>query len=110
MVLTLDGLNAMGFDYSASSPVLVPPQNHVPFIADFASSDRPAHKYVSKYPKPPSLNYLARATDAIAGRKRGRATCDDDAELDDELEASSRPISSHANVHPEPAMRTGMTL
>jgi hypothetical protein len=104
MVLTLDGLNAMGFDYYASSPVLIPPQNHLPF------SDPPAHKYVSRYPKPPSLNYLARATDAIAGRKRGRANCDDDAELDDELEASSRPISSHANVRPEPVMGPGMTL
>jgi hypothetical protein len=106
MVLTLDGLNAMGFDgYYASSPVLVQPHNHLSFIDDPA-----AHKYIPKYPKPPSLNYLARATDAIAGRKRGRAHCDDDSELDDELDASSRPISSHANVRPEPVMGPGMTL
>jgi hypothetical protein len=104
MVLILDAIT-MGFDYYASSPVLIPPQNHLPFI-----TDPPAHKYVSKYPKPPSLNYLARTTDAIAGRKRGRSSCDDDAELTDELETASRPISSHGLVRPEPVMGPGMTL
>jgi hypothetical protein len=130
MVLTVE---AMGFTYYASSPVLIPPQNHCHLIAGLhheagsllhssSSSSSPAapshppdtapsEKYVSKYPRPPSLNYLSRAFDGVAGRKRPRADCDDaEAEADDELEASSRPISRDVHSRPEPIMGPGMTL
>jgi len=85
--------------YASSSPVLIP---HPPSTLPTTTTSK---RYISKYPTPPSLNYLARTSNGVAGRKRSRDGEDDH---DGEVEASSRPIS--ANAKPEPVMGPGMTL
>jgi hypothetical protein len=114
----------MGLNYFASSPVLLPPQNashHLmnhhheggavlePSPSAFQHADAPMRKFISKYPPPPSLNYLARSSNGIAGRKRSRGDIGDDNES--ELEASSRPIAVEpVKSKPEPTFGPGMTL
>jgi len=112
----------MGLNYYASSPVVLPPQNHnhhmvtqqhheggailTPSPSAFQQQSFPAKKFVSKYPTPPSLNYLARPSTGVAGRKRSRDDVNDDHES--ELEASTRPLS--LAVSNEPVMGPNNTL
>jgi len=114
----------MGLNYFASSPVLIPPQsashhlmNHhheggavlEPSPSGFQHPDAPLRKFISKYPSPPSLNYLARSSTGIAGRKRSRGEANDDDES--EIEASSKPITVEpVKPKPEPIFGPGMTL
>jgi hypothetical protein len=86
----------MGLNYFASSPVLIPPSPSV-------FPQPTAKRHVPKYPQPPSLNYLARTSNGLAGRKRSR-----DEDHDVEPDSSSRPIALPAK--PEPIMGPGMTL
>lgn len=111
----------MGLNYYASSPtVVLPPQQpsshwlqHHPHdeiaVADSCAMEvqhPPSPKRTkSKYPTPPSMNYIANCSNGIAGRKRSRADIGDDQE--DEAAA--------ANIEPpkpkiEPIMGPGMTL
>lgn len=69
----------MGLNYYASSPtVVLPQQQH-----DYYSPHQRSHSssamgnFRPKYPTPPSLNYLAAASNATAGRKRSIADVDD---------------------------------
>jgi hypothetical protein len=84
-------------NYYASSPILIP-------HASSALPSTSTKRYISKYPTPPSLNYLARTSNGVAGRKRSRDGEDDH---DSEMEASSRPSIVQT---PEPVMGPGMTL
>jgi hypothetical protein len=80
-----------------------------PSPSTFLNLHAPPKKFVSKYPPPPSLNYLSRSSDGIAGRKRSRGDIGDD--NDGELEASSRPIAIEPiNTQTEPIYGPGMTL
>jgi hypothetical protein len=88
----------MGLNYYASSPVLIP---HSPTTFPQA----PGKRHIPKYPQPPSLNYLARTSTGMAGRKRSR-----DEDHDGEVDASSRPIITIPDSKPEPIMGPGMTL
>jgi hypothetical protein len=87
----------MGLNYYASSPVLIP---HSPTTFP----QPPGKRHIPKYPQPPSLNYLARTSNGVAGRKRSR-----DEDHDGEVDASSRPITL-PDPKPEPIMGPGMTL
>lgn len=121
----------MGLNYFPSSTVVLPPLNPVnhfgrveregsaggamlsPAPAAFANQlhHQPAKKFVPKYPPPPSLNYLARSSNAVVGRKRSRDDNDDqDTSGDDEIQASSRPIMFPPQVRTEPMLGPGMTL
>lgn len=110
----------MGLNYYASSPVLVlPPQHqHDYFIhkphdnmsaaPNFtANPDQPRMRRSSppKFPpRPPSLNYLSKCQDGIAGRKRSRADIHDD----DEKVAAGPVQPPKPKV--EPVFGPGMTL
>lgn len=104
----------MGLDYHASSPCLVlPPSQQPSYLTDFNASHRrtsPAGRrpgsVVRKHPVPPSLNYLAAASNSAAGRKRSIH----DVDPDDLPQDGS--ITVHAPVKPrgEPVYGPGMTL
>jgi hypothetical protein len=118
-------IDAMGLDYYASSPVLLSSQNHShhlmsqqhheggavlePSPAAFQQqpSPFPFKKFVSRYPKPPSLNYLARASNDIAGRKRSRDDDNDDHES--ELETSTRTMAVASSSAPILRLGLGQT-
>lgn len=114
----------MGLNYFASSPVLLPPTNTTHHLMSQSHHEGGAvlepspaafqqqhpfssKKFVSRYPRPPSLNYLAQSSTATAGRKRSRDDIAD--ELEHELDASSRPIAVEP-PKPEPILGPGMTL
>ncbi|QDS70624.1 hypothetical protein FKW77_000643 [Venturia effusa] len=109
----------MGLDYFASQPVLVlPPQHQHNYFAhelnvnmasahNFATHDRPFVRRSSPPrfpPRPPSLNYLSRSHDGIAGRKRSRA----DIHEDDEPSPAGPVQPPKPKV--EPVYGPGMTL
>jgi hypothetical protein len=110
----------MGLNYYASSPVLILPQqpsnyfmNHhhhdevgTPNYA-ISPSPSPPRKPPTKYPTPPSLNYLAQSSNGMAGRKRSRADIGD--ENDDDFQG---PASAVQSLKPKaaPIMGPGMTL
>lgn len=110
----------MGLNYFASQPVLVlPPQQqhnyftHNPHINLGAAhnlattQDQPPVRRSSppKFPpRPPSLNYLSKSQDGIAGRKRSRA------DIHDDDEASSAGPVQPPKPKIEPVYGPGMTL
>lgn len=114
-------LDMMGLSYCASSPtVVLPPQQpsshwlirhprdevNMSDTCGMAAQHPPSHKRpVSKYPTPPSMNYIANSSVGTAGRKRSRADIGDDNE--DEA-ASASTESPKPKV--EPIMGPGMTL
>lgn len=123
-MLTIE--ETMGLNYYASSPVLVPPgpqRTHtypnaagdmpVDILMDPSSSSsvhQPIRKFIPKYPTPPSLNYLAKSSNNVAGRKRTRIDIDDDHSDDDGGEGpSSKPLAI-PQPKAEPIMGSGMTL
>ncbi|KAK7545828.1 hypothetical protein IWX49DRAFT_499112 [Phyllosticta citricarpa] len=107
----------MGLNYYASSPtVVLPPQQppsypieqrlkaqHYSTLATSGSSSKP--RRAPKYPTPPSLNYQAAPSNAVAGRKR---SLDDVDYLADEASADGSNIITKPK--PEPIMGPGMTL
>jgi hypothetical protein len=109
----------MGLNYYASSPVLVLPQqpsyfmNHShhddigPANYEMTPSPSPPRKSPPKYPIPPSLNYLAKSSNGMAGRKRSRADIGDDHE--DDFQGSAGPVQP-LKPKVEPIMGPGMTL
>jgi hypothetical protein len=123
----VDSLN-MGLNYYASSPVLVPPaqgpnslymsSQGIHFGPEGGAVLQPAFnlqtapvKRRPRYPKPPSLNYLARSSTGVAGRKRSRDENDGDSDgdmLQDEIAASSRITTMEQK--PQPVLGEGMTL
>ncbi len=100
----------MGLNYYASSPtVVLPPQQS----QDYFSPHQRTHSasvmgnFRPKHPTPPSLNYLAAASNATAGRKRSIADVDDPEE--------NQPVGSIVSElpvkpKPEPIYGPGMTL
>jgi hypothetical protein len=125
--------NIMGLNYFPSSTVVLPPINPLnhfgrveregaaggamlsPSPSAFANQhlqqQQPTKKFVSKYPPPPALNYLARSSNGVVGRKRSRDDNDnDDTSGEDEVQASSRPIMFPPPVRSEPMLGPGMTL
>lgn len=90
----------MVLDYYASSPVLL---SHS--TSAFHTTSQSTKRHIPKYPQPPSINYLARVSNGVAGRKRSRDGEDDHA---GELEATSKPIAMPPK--PEPVLGPGMTL
>jgi hypothetical protein len=110
----------MGLNYFASSPVLVlPPQqqhnyfdhnphNHMVDAPSFSTTPNPQFVRRSSPPKfpprPPSLNYLSKSQDGIAGRKRSRADIHDDDET-----AAAGPVQP-PKPKTEPVFGPGMTL
>jgi hypothetical protein len=109
----------MGLNYYASSPVLVLPQQPSYFTnhhhhddigpANYEMTPNPSlsRKSPPKYPTPPSLNYLAKSSNGIAGRKRSRADIGDD--NDDDFQSSAGPVKP-LKPKVEPIMGPGMTL
>jgi len=110
----------MGLNYFASSPVLVlpPQQQHNYFMhhphdemgaaQNFATvPDQPTvRKSPPKFPpRPPSINYLSKSSNGIAGRKRSRADILDD----DETAAAAGPVQP-LKPKVEPVFGPGMTL
>jgi hypothetical protein len=110
----------MGLNYYASSPVLILPQQPSNYFMNHHHHDEigtpnyamtpspsPPRKSPSKYPTPPSLNYLAQSSNGVAGRKRSRADIGD--EHDDDHQGPARPVQS---LKPKvaPIMGPGMTL
>ncbi|KKY18266.1 hypothetical protein UCDDS831_g06057 [Diplodia seriata] len=98
----------MGLNYYASSPTVVLPPQQYNFEQRLNAPRYSAHSStmpgrVSKYPTPPSLNYQAAPSNAIAGRKRSL----DDADVDEAPADGSKII---AKPKPEPIMGPGMTL
>ncbi|KAK7535082.1 uncharacterized protein J3D65DRAFT_604500 [Phyllosticta citribraziliensis] len=107
----------MGLNYYASSPtVVLPPQQpptypieqrfnaqHYSALPTPGSSSKP--RRTPKYPTPPSLNYQAAPSHAIAGRKR---SLDDVDSLADEASADGSRVITKPK--PEPIMGPGMTL
>lgn len=101
----------MGLNYYASSPtVVLPPQQYnfeqrlnAPRYSAHASTSSAMPGRVPKYPTPPSLNYQAAPSNAIAGRKRSL----DDADVDEAPADGSKIITK---PKPEPIMGPGMTL
>ena len=100
----------MGLNYYASSPtVVLPPQQSPGYYSPHHRAHSPSvmGNFRPKYPTPPSLNYLAAASNATAGRKRSIADVDDPEE--------NRPIGSIVTQvpikpKPEPIYGPGMTL
>lgn len=110
----------MGLNYFASQPVLVlpPQQQHNYFDHNPHTNMSTTHNFTvaqdqpplrrsspPKFPpRPPSLNYLSKSQDGIAGRKRSRADIHDDDE--------SSPAGPVQPPKPktEPAYGPGMTL
>lgn len=102
----------MGLNYYASSPTVVLPPQPYNFEQRFNTPHYSAHApsksstmpgRVPKYPTPPSLNYQAAPSNAIAGRKRSL----EDADVDEAPEDGSKVIMK---PKPEPIMGPGMTL
>jgi hypothetical protein len=97
----------MGLNYFASSPVLVLPQQQHNYFAHNEMVDLPFVRRSSppKFPpRPPSLNYLSKSQDGIAGRKRSRADIHDDDET-----AAAGPVQP-PKPKVEPIFGPGMTL
>lgn len=99
----------MGLNYYASSPtvVLPPRQPQGYFSLHRAQSPASMGNFRPKYPTPPSLNYLAAASNATAGRKRSIADVDDPDE--------NQPVGSIVSQLPckpksKPIYGPGMTL
>lgn len=99
----------MGLNYYASSPtVVLPPQQpsqYFPHHQVRASS--PMGNFRPKYPKPPSMNYLAAVSNNTLGRKRSIADVDDPEE--------NAPVGTVVTQPPpkprgEPIYGPGMTL
>jgi len=108
----------MGLNYFASQPVMVlPPQQqphyfmHHPHDEIGASTfpttvNQPvAKRFPTKYPPPPSMNYLAQSSNGIAGRKRSRADI-----LDDSEDATPAGPVQPLKPKVQPVMGPGMTL
>ncbi|KAF1937611.1 hypothetical protein EJ02DRAFT_49466 [Clathrospora elynae] len=97
----------MGLNYYASSPtVVLPPQQPQGYFPHHQSPTAMGN-FRPKYPTPPSLNYLAAASNATAGRKRSIADVDDPEE--------NQPVGSIVTQLPakpkaEPVYGPGMTL
>jgi len=98
----------MGLNYFASSPVLVlPPQQQHNYFVHNEMIDLPFVRRSSppKFPpRPPSLNYLSKSQDGVAGRKRSRADIHDDDET-----AAAGPVQP-PKPKVEPVFGPGMTL
>lgn len=102
----------MGLNYYASSPtVVLPPQqlnfeqrlNAPHYSAHAPSNSSTIPGRAPKYPTPPSLNYQAAPSNAIAGRKRSL----EDVDVDEAPADGSKIITK---PKPEPIMGPGMTL
>lgn len=136
----------MGLNYFASSPVLLPPESRAyghahshhadpspaATVTDPSSStsmnpsptttsatttsSANSKRFIPKYPPPPSLNYLAQSSNAVAGRKRSRTDIgeeEDDLAASDSIDGSSEPMFPDAakpKPKPEPILGPGMTL
>lgn len=103
----------MGLNYYASSPtVVLPPQQPSHYFANYNPSHHQplpppaASNFRPKYPTPPSLNYLAAASNATAGRKRSIA----DVDPDDHSPDGSVVCQLPPKPKPEPIYGPGMTL
>jgi len=97
----------MGLNYYASSPtVVLPPQQAHDYFAPNQRSHSPG-TIRPKYPTPPSLNYLAAASNATAGRKRSIADVDDPEE---NQPGGSIVTQVPAKPKQEPVFGPGMTL
>jgi hypothetical protein len=97
----------MGLNYFASSPVLVLPQQQHNYFTHSEMVDLPCVRRSSppKFPpRPPSLNYLSKSQDGIAGRKRSRADIHDEDEP-----AAAGPVQP-PKPKVEPVFGPGMTL
>ncbi|USP78793.1 hypothetical protein yc1106_06067 [Curvularia clavata] len=98
----------MGLNYYASSPtVVLPPQQPQGYFSRHQSAASPMGNFRPKYPTPPSLNYLAAASNATAGRKRSIADVD---EPEENLPVGSIVTQAPAKPKPEPVYGPGMTL
>jgi hypothetical protein len=100
----------MGLNYYASSPtVVLPAQQPQGYFAPHQRAPSPSAmgNFRPKYPTPPSLNYLAAASNASAGRKRSIADVDDPEE---NLPMGSIVTQVPAKPKPEPVYGPGMTL
>jgi len=100
----------MGLNYYASSPtVVLPPQQPQGLFSPHHRTHSPSAmgNFRPKYPTPPSLNYLAAASNSSAGRKRSIADVDDPEE--------NQPVGTIVTQipekpKPEPIYGPGMTL
>jgi hypothetical protein len=100
----------MGLNYYASSPtVVLPPHRSQGHFSPLQRDQSPSTmgNFRPQYPTPPSLNYLAAASNASAGRKRSIADVEDPEE---NLPVGSIVTQSHAKPKAEPTYGPGMTL
>jgi hypothetical protein len=100
----------MGLNYYASSPtVVLPAQQPQGYFSPHQRAHSPSAmgNFRPKYPTPPSLNYLAAASNASAGRKRSIADVDDPEE---NVPIGSIVTQVPAKPKPEPVYGPGMTL
>jgi hypothetical protein len=65
----------------------------------------PPKKFATRYPTPPSMNYLAKAPNGVAGRKRSRADIGEDFE-----DSPGGPVPAPPKPKAEPIFGPGMTL
>lgn len=98
----------MGLEYYASSPtVVLPPQQPTNYFDHLHTAQSPSQSPSwagYKYPKPPSMNYLAAASNSAAGRKR---SIDD---TDPEDRAPDGATIEPPKPKAEPIYGPGMTL
>lgn len=100
----------MGLNYYASSPtVVLQPQQPQGFFSPHQRAHSPSTmgKFRPKFPTPPSLNYLAAASNATAGRKRSIADVD---EPEENQPTGSVTIPAPVKSRGEPIYGPGMTL
>ena len=100
----------MGLNYYASSPtVVLQPQQPQGFFSPHQRAHSPSTmgKFRPKFPTPPSLNYLAAASNATAGRKRSIADVD---EPEENQPTGSVAIPAPVKSRGEPIYGPGMTL
>jgi len=101
----------MGLDYFASSsPVIAMfPQPHYFENGPSSLTEQPQfRKFAPKFPSPPpSINYLSRSSNNIAGRKRSRCDLGEDHEAEFE---SSGPVQAPQPSRGSPILGPGMTL
>ena len=100
----------MGLNYYASSPtVVLHPQQPKGYFSPHQRAHSPSTmgKLRPKFPTPPSLNYLAAASNATAGRKRSIADVD---EPEENQPTGSVAIPAPIKSRGEPIYGPGMTL
>lgn len=98
----------MALNYYASSPtVVLPQQQSQGYFSLHQRAHSPPGNFRPKYPTPPSLNYLAAASNSSAGRKRSIADVD---EPEENLPVGAIVTQLSKTPKSEPVYGPGMTL